>query len=95
MIIILTENNYFIDENAVDSKDNIYVDDIAFQSILSDKEVRDALLRELNVLTLTIGRVGKGIQGNLAFARKDIEFKNEDVLKKNNLEKEFGYYARL
>lgn len=95
MIIILTANNYFIDENAVESKDNIYVDDTAFQSILSDKEVRDSLLRELNVVSLAIGRVGKSIQGNLAFARKDIEFKNEDILKRNNLEKEFGYYARL
>ena len=95
MIILLTENNYFIDENAVESKDNIYVDDVAFQSIISDKEIRSALLKELNVNNLTIGRVGRNIKDNLAFARKDIEFRDEDILKRNNLEKEFGYYAKL
>lgn len=95
MVIMISPNNYAVDETLDVSKDNMYVDDDTFQLLVSDKTVRDALLQEFNSKLLFIGRVGMDISNNQAFAKKDLHVTDKDLLLHINGEKEFGYYARL
>lgn len=95
MVIMISPNNFAVDETLEVSKDNMYVDDDTFQLLVRDKTIRDTFLREFDSKLLVIGRVGMDISNNQAFAKKDLNVTDKDLLLHIKGEKEFGYYARL
>lgn len=99
MIIVLSRNNYYVDESTDESVDNLYVSDEVFNDILASSDLRDTIRAQFlsNIDCVRIGRVGSDIANGQVYAKKDFENSKteDDVSVKFSIRKELGYYAKL
>ena len=90
--IIKKEHCILRDENI---EPDIYVDDDAINKLMKSEDVRVALLKQLNVSSVCVGRMGIKFSEDVCYNASDTIKRSEDLLVKYKSRKEFGYYDKL
>lgn len=99
MVLVISRNNYYVDDAIDVSVDNLYVKDSVFNNILASAELRDSIREQLlkDRDCIRIGRVGKDIVKGQLYTKREFGKSNvsDEVSTNHTLRKELGYYARL